>query len=57
MFLTPNGEIYFNEVNTIPGFTSHSRYPSMLRAIGMDFSQVVNGLIEMALNDKRSIMR
>ena len=27
MFLTPQNEIVFNEVNTIPGFTSHSRFP------------------------------
>lgn len=53
MFLNEEGEIYFNEVNTIPGFTSHSRYPSMLKHIGMSFSDVVNGLIEMALEDKR----
>ena len=27
MFLMPSGEICFNEVNTIPGFTPHSRFP------------------------------
>lgn len=57
MFLTPDQEIYFNEVNTIPGFTSHSRYPSMLKEIGMSFGDVVNGLIEMALNDERATRR
>ena len=49
MFLTPSGEIFFNEVNTIPGFTAHSRFPSMLKAIGMSFEQVVNGVIEQAV--------
>ena len=45
MFLTPSGEIYFNEVNTIPGFTAHSRYPNMLKAAGMSFEEVVDRLI------------
>jgi D-alanine---D-serine ligase len=49
MFLTPTGEIVFNEVNTIPGFTTHSRYPNMLKAIGMSFEQVVNTAIELAV--------
>lgn len=47
MFLTPTGEIYFNEVNTIPGFTSHSRYPNMLGAIGLSFKEVIARLLEM----------
>ena len=49
MFLTPEGNIYFNEVNTIPGFTAHSRYPSMMKEIGMSFEEIVNSLIEAAL--------
>jgi D-alanine---D-serine ligase len=46
MFLTPDKEIVFNEVNTIPGFTSHSRFPNMLKGIGMSFAQIVDKLIE-----------
>ncbi len=46
MFLTPGGEIYFNEVNTIPGFTLHSRYPNMLKAAGITFEEAVNSLLE-----------
>ncbi len=49
MFLTPQGDIVFNEVNTIPGFTAHSRYPGMLRGIGMSFADVVNTLIGQAV--------
>ena len=49
MFLTPKGEIYFNEVNTIPGFTEHSRYPGMMKAAGISLREVVNRLIEMAV--------
>ncbi len=47
MFLTPAGEIYFNEVNTIPGFTSHIRYPNMLKAAGISFEEIVDRLLEM----------
>lgn len=49
MFLTPNGTILFNEINTIPGFTSHSRYPNMLKGIGMTFEEIITTLIERAL--------
>lgn len=45
MFLTPTGEIVFNEVNTIPGFTSHSRYPNMMKGIGLSFSQMLDKLL------------
>lgn len=47
MFLTPDKEIIFNEVNTIPGFTSHSRYPNMMRGIGMSFEEVLDKLISL----------
>lgn len=46
MFLTPDGSIYLNEVNTIPGFTIHSRYPAMLKGIGLSFKDIVDKLIE-----------
>jgi len=49
LFLTPSGEIIFNEVNTIPGFTAHSRYPSMLGAVGMTFEQVIDTAIGLAV--------
>lgn len=45
MFYTPSGEIVFNEVNTIPGFTSHSRYPNMMKGIGLSFTQMLDKLI------------
>ena len=47
MFLTPEGKIYFNEVNTIPGFTAHSRYPGMMKAAGISFQELISRLIEM----------
>lgn len=49
MFLTPEGEIYFNEVNTIPGFTAHSRYPNMMKAAGISFAELIERLMEQAV--------
>lgn len=48
LFLTPEGEVVFNEVNTIPGFTGHSRYPNMMKGIGLEFSELVSRLLEEA---------
>lgn len=47
MFLTPDKKIIFNEVNTIPGFTSHSRYPSMMKGIGLTFAQVIDKILDL----------
>lgn len=49
MFLTPEGNIVFNEVNTIPGFTEHSRYPGMMKAAGYSFSQVLDQILRLAV--------
>ena len=45
-FLSREGTLYLNEVNTIPGFTPHSRFPRMLEAAGLSFSEVVNRILE-----------
>lgn len=49
LFLTPDGEIVFNEVNTIPGFTPHSRFPGMMKAAGLSFGETVHRILETAL--------
>ena len=49
MFLTPDGEIVFNEVNTIPGFTEHSRYPGMMKAAGIEFPEILERIIRLAM--------
>lgn len=49
MFLTPSGKIVFNEVNTIPGFTAHSRFPNMMKAVGISFEQIISTAIELAV--------
>lgn len=48
MFYTKDKRIIFNEVNTIPGFTSHSRYPNMLNSAGISFEETIERLIELA---------
>jgi len=47
MFYTSDKQIVFNEVNTIPGCTSHSRYPSMLKEVGYSFPEVIEKWIEL----------
>lgn len=47
MFLTKKNEIVFNEVNTIPGFTTHSRYPNMMKGAGLSFSDILDKLIRL----------
>ena len=45
LFLTPAGEVVLNEVNTIPGLTAHSRFPSMMRAVGLEFPALLDQLL------------
>ncbi|WP_066188871.1 D-alanine--D-serine ligase VanG [Gracilibacillus timonensis] len=49
MFLTPDKQIVFNEVNTFPGFTAHSRYPTMMKEIGIEFTDLLDRLIQLGL--------
>jgi len=43
------GKVYLNEVNTIPGFTSISMYPKLWEASGIPFRELIDKLIELAL--------
>lgn len=50
------GQLYLNEVNTLPGFTAISMYPKLWEASGLPFPQLLDRLIELALErqqDKR----
>ena len=51
------GKIYLNEVNTIPGFTSISMYPKLWEASGIPFSELLDRLIELALEMQREKAR
>jgi len=46
------GEIYLNEINTLPGFTKISMYPKLWQASGLSYSALINRLIELALERK-----
>jgi D-alanine-D-alanine ligase len=47
-----NGEIFVSEINTIPGFTSHSMYPRMWQASGLSYGELLDRLIELALESR-----
>lgn len=49
MFLQEDGTIVLNEVNTLPGFTSYSRYPRMMNAAGITISEIIDRLIALAI--------
>lgn len=44
--------IFLNELNTLPGFTSISMYPKLWQASGLAYPQLVDRLIELALERK-----
>ncbi|ASK64286.1 D-alanine--D-alanine ligase A [Virgibacillus phasianinus] len=48
-FLKENGEIYVNEVNTLPGFTRISMYPKLWEISGITYPELINQLIELAI--------
>ena len=43
------GQVYINEVNTLPGFTQISMYPQLWEASGLPYSQMLDRLIELAI--------
>jgi len=47
-----DGKFYLNEVNTLPGFTEISMYPKLWDASGLPYPQLVDRLIELALERK-----
>lgn len=49
LFLTPDGRIVFNEINTMPGLTTYSRYPRMMRSAGLGMDELTHRLVERAL--------
>ncbi len=49
MFLKENGEIYINEINTIPGFTNISMYPKLWEISGISKTKLLDKLIGLAL--------
>lgn len=56
-FLLENGHFVINEVNTMPGFTPVSMYPSMWQATGVDYAELVDRLIQAALRRPNALLR
>jgi D-alanine-D-alanine ligase len=52
-----DGEIYLNEINTIPGFTSMSVYPQLWAASGLGYRDLIGRLIELARERHRDHLR
>jgi D-alanine-D-alanine ligase len=48
-FLTPDGDVFLNEINTMPGFTPTSMYPRMWAASGVTYPELIDELIGLAL--------
>ncbi|MFT2015842.1 D-alanine--(R)-lactate ligase [Streptomyces sp. 796.1] len=49
MFLKEDGDVVLNEVNTLPGLTSYSRYPRMMAAAGWSMTEVIDRAVTLAL--------
>ena len=47
--VSERGDIYLNEINTIPGFTSISMYPKLFDASGIAYSDLINKLLDLAV--------
>lgn len=52
--LHTNGEVYVNEVNTLPGFTNISMYPKHFMQEGYSYPKLISELIEGALSNKKA---
>jgi D-alanine-D-alanine ligase len=57
-FVNPDtGDVYVNELNTMPGFTKVSMYPKLWEASGVPYTELVRNLIDLALDRKKSTER
>jgi len=54
MFLSKDGSLYVNEINTIPGFTSISMYPKLWQVSGISYKDLIDRLISLALEEHQS---
>ena len=48
-----SGEIFINEINTLPGFTNISMYPKMWEATGLEYTKLIDELIKLAIDSKK----
>ena len=52
-FVTEEEKVVFNEINTIPGFTSISMYPKLFAASGIPYPQLIDELIGLAMEEEK----
>jgi D-alanine---(R)-lactate ligase len=52
LFLKEDGTVVLNEVNTLPGLTSYSRYPRMMAAAGLSLGKVIDRIVSLALDER-----
>jgi D-alanine---(R)-lactate ligase len=53
LFLKDDGTVVLNEVNTLPGMTSYSRYPRMMAAAGLPLGELIDRLVCLTLTEDR----
>ncbi|SDD82531.1 D-alanine--(R)-lactate ligase [Glycomyces harbinensis] len=53
LFLKEDGTVVLNEVNTLPGLTSYSRYPRMMAAAGLGLTGLIDRMVSLALAGAR----
>lgn len=54
LFLTESGHVYINEINTIPGFTDVSMFPSLWAQHGIDYPDLITQIIELAMDRSKN---
>jgi D-alanine-D-alanine ligase len=54
-FFTDGEQLYFNEINTLPGFTSGSLYPALMQDSGISLPALLTRLCNAALRDDRGL--
>ncbi len=50
LFLSEQGQVFVNEINTIPGFTNSSMFPKMWENMGISYTDLITRILEMAVN-------
>lgn len=50
VFVTAEGDVIVNEINTMPGFTPFSMYPRMWQATGLSYADLIDELLQLALH-------
>jgi len=54
-FYTDDGRVVINEINTMPGFTPHSMYPRMWAASGLEYPDLIDELVSLALERRTGL--